>query len=112
MAINNLDNKNSDILEQSSVLFMKPIDINKNQLIMYDNVDGNASFQYKISQKDTINQINVRITNQDNEEISTLGDWQLTMQLERHNEDLTESLLIQIKEYISYIFLIIGTYLS
>jgi hypothetical protein len=31
MAINNLDNKNSDILEPSSVLFMKPIDINKNQ---------------------------------------------------------------------------------
>ena len=112
MAINNLDNKISDVLEPSSVLFMKPIDINKNQLIMYDNYDGNASFQYKISQKDTINQINVRITNQDNEEIATLGDWQLTMQLERHDENMTESLLTQIKEYISYIFLIIGTYLS
>ena len=112
MAINNLDNKNSDVLEASSVLFMKPIDINKNQLIMYDNIDGNASFQYKISQKDTINQINFRITNQDNEEITTFGDWQLTMQLERHDEDITESLLTQIKEYISYIFLIIGTYLS
>ena len=112
MAINNLDNKNSDVLEPTSVLFMKPIDINKNQLIMYDNIDGNASFQYKISQKDTINQINVRITNQDNEEIATLGDWQLTMQLERHDENMTESLLTQIKEYISYIFLIIGTYLS
>ena len=112
MSINNLDNKNSDILEPSSVLFMKPIDINRNQLIMYDNIDGNASFQYKISQKDTINQINIRITNQDNEDIITLGDWQLTMQLERHDEDITESLLTQIKEYISYIFLIIGTYLS
>ena len=112
MAINNLDIKNSDVLEPSGVLFMKPIDINKNQLIMYDNIDGNASFQYKISQKDTINQINFRITNQDNEEISTLGDWQMTLQLERHDEDMTESLLKQIKEYISYIFLIIGTYLS
>ena len=112
MSINNLDNKNSDILEPSSVLFMKPIDINRNPLIMYDNIDGNASFQYKISQKDTINQINIRITNQDNEYIITLGDWQLTMQLERHDEDITESLLTQIKEYISYIFLIIGTYLS
>ncbi len=89
MAIDNLDNKNSDILEPSSVLFMKAIDINKNQLIMYDHWDGNASFQYKISQKDTVNQINVRITNQDNEDISTLGDWQLTMQLERHNEGIT-----------------------
>ena len=57
-----------------------------------------GNFQYKISQKDTINQINFRITNQDNEEISTLGDWQLTMQLERHDEDMTESLLKQIKE--------------
>ena len=79
---------------------------------MCENIDGNASFQYKISQKDTINQINFRITNLDNEEISTLGDWQLTMQLERHDEDITESLLTQIKEYISYIFLIIGTCLS
>ena len=112
MAINNLDNKNSDVLEPSSVLFMKPIDINRNQLIMYDNYDGNASFQYKISQKDTINQINIHITNQDNEDITTLGDWQLTMQLERHDEDMTETILSQIKEYISYIFLIIGSYFS
>ena len=58
------------------------------------------------------NQINIRITNQDNKEITTFGDWQLTMQLERHHEDITESLLTQIKEYISYIFLVIGTYLS
>ena len=51
MAINNLDNKNTNIFKQSSVLFMKPINIHKNQLIMYDNIDGNASFHYKISQK-------------------------------------------------------------
>ena len=112
MSINNLDNKNSDILEPSSVLFMKPIDINRNQLIMYDNIDGNASFQYKISQKDTINQINLYITNQDNEEISTLGDWQLTLQLERHDEDMTESLLTKISEYLKYLFLLIGAKLN
>ena len=110
--INNLDNKNSDTFEPSSVLFTKPIDINRNQLIMYDNIDGNASFQYKISQKDTINQINIRITNQDNEDISTLGDWNLTMQFERHDEDIAESLLTQIKEYIKYIFIVLGEYLT
>ena len=111
LPINNLDNKNSDVLEPSSVLFTKPIDIQKNQLIMYDNGDGNASFQYKISQKDTINQINIRITNQDNEEISTLGDWNLTLQFERHDEDMTESLLTQIKEYMKYIFIVLGEYI-
>lgn len=112
MPINNLDNKNSDILEASSVLFTKPIDIQKNQLIMYDNIDGNSSFQYKISQKDTINQINIRLTNQDNEDISTLGDWNLTLQFERHDEDITESILNQIKEYIKYIFIVLGEFLT
>ena len=112
LPINNLDNKNSDVLEPSSVLFTKPIDIQKNQLIMYDNGDGNASFQYKISQKDTINQINIRITNQDNEDISTLGDWNLTLQFERHDEDMTESILNQIKEYIKYIFIVLGEYIT
>lgn len=112
MPINNLDNKNSDIFEASSVLFTKPIDIQKNQLIMYDNIDGNSSFQYKISQKDTINQINIRLTNQDNEDISTLGDWNLTLQFERHDEDMTESILNQIKEYIKYIFMVLGEFLT
>ena len=79
---------------------------------MYDNFDANSSFQYRISQIENLNQINIRITNQDNEEISTLGDWQLTFQFEQHNEDITERLLTQIKEYISYLFIIIGNYLS
>ena len=39
----------------------KPIDIHKNQLIMYDNIDGSTSFQYRISQRDTINKINIRM---------------------------------------------------
>ena len=35
----------------------------------------------RISKKDAINQINIRITNQGNENISTLGNWNLTLQL-------------------------------
>ena len=111
MSINNLDNRNG-VFKPSSIFFMKPLDINRHQLIMYDNFDANSSFQDRISQIENLNQINIRITNQDNEEISTLGDWQLTFQFEQHNEDITERLLTQIKEYISYLFIIIGNYLS
>jgi hypothetical protein len=91
MNINNLDNRNG-VFQPSSIIFMKPLDINRNQLIMYDNYDANSSFQYRISQIENLNQINIRITNQDNEEITTLGDWQLTFQFEQHNEDITERL--------------------
>ena len=40
-----------------------------------------------------------------------MGDWNLTLQLERHDEDNTESILNQIKEYIIYIYIVIGEYL-
>ena len=50
--------------------------------------------------------VNIRITNQDTEEISTLGNWNLTLQLEIHDEDNTESILNQIKEYIIYIYIL------
>jgi hypothetical protein len=98
MNINNLDNRNR-VFQPSSIIFMKPLDINRNQLIMYDSYDVNSSFQYRISQIENLNQINIRITNQDNEEITTLGDWQLTFQFEQHNEDITERLLTQIKTF-------------
>ena len=111
MNINNLDNKNG-VFQPSSIIFMKPLDINRNQLIMYDNYDANSSFQYRISQIENLNQINIRITNQDNEEITTLGDWNMTMQFERHDEDITESILNQIKEYIKYIFIVLGEYIT
>ena len=68
-------------------------------------------FNIELVKKDTINQINIRITNQDNEEISILDNWHLTLQLERHDEDNTESVLNQIKEYIIYIFIVLGEYL-
>ena len=100
------------MFEPSTILLMKPIDMNKNQLITYDNYDGNTSFKYKINQIENINRINIRITNQDNQETTSLGDWQLTFQFEQHYENVTEKILSQIKEYISYIFLLIGNYLS
>ncbi len=60
--------------------------MNKNQLITYDNYDRGTSFKCKVNQIENINRANVRFTNQDNEEITTLGDWQLTFQFEQHYE--------------------------
>jgi hypothetical protein len=48
MPINNLDNKNSDVFEPSSVLFTKPIDIQKNQCKMKeDSISNRHSFYIK-----------------------------------------------------------------
>jgi hypothetical protein len=36
----------------------------------------------------------------------------MTMQFERHDEDRTESISNQIKEYILYIFIVLGEYVT
>jgi hypothetical protein len=78
MAINDLDNKNSDVLKQSSVLFMKPIDININQLIMYNNYDGNASIHgTSITQKAG----NLRRGKAENWQAFVLGQRRLSLQI-------------------------------
>ncbi len=63
-------------------------------------------FKYKINQIENINTINIRITNQDNEEITTLGDWQLTFQFEQHYENVTEKKITANKRiYYLYFFI-------
>ncbi len=78
----------------------------------YDNIDGNNSFEYRITATETINQFVISVTNQDFDFIDDLPDWQLCLQFTKTKEDQTESLLTQIKEYSRYIFLTIANYIQ
>jgi hypothetical protein len=49
MPIKNIGNENSEVFEPSSVSLTKPIDINRNRLKMYDNIDSNARLCRKFS---------------------------------------------------------------
>jgi len=108
---NNLDNVDT-VCTPNSILFYKTIDQEKNKLLIYDNVDGNTSFQYRLTATETINQFAINITNQNGETIPDLPDWQMCLQFEKIKEDNTESLLTQIKEYLRYIFLTIANYIQ
>jgi hypothetical protein len=108
---NNLDNSDT-ICGPNSILFYKHIDQQKNKLLTYDNIDGNNSFEYRITATETINQFVITVTNQDFEVIDDLPDWQLCIQFTKTKEDQTETLLTQIKEYLRYIFLTIANYIQ
>ena len=109
--LNNLDNKNNNVFKPSGVIFYKTVDVEPTKLLTYDNIDSNASFQYKLTVNEIINQINVNVTNQNGEDIPGFGDWMMTLQFTRCDEVETEKILAQIKEYISYLFIIIGNYI-
>lgn len=100
---NNLDNS-SMVCSPNSILFYKTIDQVKNKILTYDNNDGNTSFQYKLTANENINQFVINVTNQNFEYIPDLPDWQMCLQFEKCQEDRTEILLAQIKEYLRYIF--------
>ena len=108
---NNLDNSET-ICTPNSILFYKSIDQDKNKLLAYDNVDGNSSFQFRLTAAETINQFVINVTNQNFKEIEDLPDWQMSLQFQKNQEDNTESLLTQIKEYLRYIFLTIANYVQ
>ena len=108
---NNLDNSDT-ICRPNSVLFYKNIDQQRNKLLTYDNIDGNNSFEYRITATETINQFVINVTNQDFDYIDDLPDWQLCLQFTKTKEDQTESLLTQIKEYLRYIFLTIANHIQ
>ena len=78
---------------------------------MYDNADSNASFQYTVTRIENINNFTISVFNQDGYIIEDMPDWSMCLQFERHVKDDSVTLLRQIKEYLSYIFLVIGNYL-
>lgn len=108
---NNLDNQNSNVCQPTNILFVKCLDDSYNKIIKYDNLDANASFEYKLINTENINNINILVLNQDYELIPNLPDWFMTIQFCKRSEDNTEKLLTQLKDYLSYLFIMIGNVL-
>ena len=108
---NNLNNIQKSVFQPSNILFYKTIDTDANKLLVYDNEDSNSSFQYTVTRIENINNFNISVFNQDGYIIEDMPDWSMCLQFERHVKDDSVTLLRQIKEYLSYIFLVIGNYL-
>ena len=108
---NNLNNIQKSVFQPSNILFYKTIDTDANKLLVYDNEDSNSSFQYTVTRIENINNFSISVFNQDGYIIEDMPDWNMCLQFEHHVKDDSVTLLRQIKEYLSYIFLVIGNYL-
>lgn len=108
---NSLDNIGTYNFKATSCLFYKNIDQEVNKLLVYDNYDANTTFQYKLVGSDTINKFTIRVMNQDGEDILDVPEWLMTLQFEKYKDDQSITLLRQIKEYLSYIFMLIANYI-
>ena len=108
---NNFNNIRKTSFQPSNIIFYKTVDTGSNQLLVYDNNDSNSSFEYKLSNVENISTFTITIFDQDGNTIDDMPDWHMCIQFQKLKTDDTVALLKQIKEYMSYIFLLIGNYL-
>lgn len=108
---NNFNNIKKSSFQPSNIIFYKTIDIEKNRLLTYNNDDSNSNFEYILSNTQEISNFDITVFNQDGNVIEDLPDWSMCLQFEKHVKDDTLTILRQIKEYLSYIFMLIGNFI-
>ena len=86
---NNNDNYNG-IWQNSDIIIQKAVDVPKNCLIKYENIDGGDSFQYWIHNTDKIKYFDFDVYDQDMNLISDFPDYYLHVQFNiRENYKIT-----------------------
>ena len=108
---NNMESNTNGVYKASDLILVKSVDVNKNELIKYENVDGDDSFRYNLGNRDKIKYFVLSVYNQDGATISDMPDYLLHIQFIIRNNDETKLILTKMLDYnkesyllFSYIF--------
>ena len=104
---NNIDNCYSK-WQNSDIIIQKAVDVPKNSLIKYENIDGGDSFQYFLGNSDRIKWFSLNIYDQDMNIIPDFPDYYLHIQFNIREKLQNNELLTQNIEYSKNTFLILG----
>lgn len=106
---NNIDNFGSNLMKPTSIIFIKPIDVPSNNLLVYNNEDAGDSFQFKLANTESIKQFSLTILNQDLEQIKDFNEYILNLQFVKHKKNNNiVPVLNNILDYIREIYLMIS----
>jgi len=103
---NNMESLNSGVYKCSDLILVKFIDVYKNEIIKYENVDGCESFSYDLGNRDRINYFTLSVYDQDGNTITDMSDYLIHLQLRKKDE--TKKLLKSVIEYSKEIYLVSG----
>ena len=105
---NNMESNTNGIYKASDLILVKSVDVNKNELIKYDNVDGGDSFRYSLGNRDKIKYFVLSVYNQDGVTISDMPDYFIHIQFIIRKKDETKLILNKVLEYNKENYLILG----
>ena len=105
---NNMESNTNGIYKASDLILVKSVDVNKNEYIKYDNVDGGDSFKYTLGNRDKIKYFVLSVYNQDGATIPDMPDYLMHIQFIIKKVDETKSILNKVLEYNKESYLISG----
>ena len=107
----NYDNHNSSEIDNNNIIFSMAIDKPFNTCLSYNNIDGGNSFYYRLdNSKANINRFKLEIKDQFNQIIPNFPEYNMIMQFtKKTRENVFLRPLIDIKNYLSQIYLMFGT---
>jgi hypothetical protein len=106
-----MESNTNGIYKASDLILVKSVDVNKNELILYENIDGGESFRFDLANKDRIKYFVLSVYDQDGNTISDMSEYFMHIQFIVRNNDETKLILTKILDYtkesyllFSYIF--------
>ena len=108
---NNMESNVNGTYKPSDLILVKSVDVNKNELILYENIDGGDSFRFDLSNRERIKYFVLSVYDQDGNTITDMSDYFMHIQFIIRNNDETKLILTKMLDYnkesyllFSYIF--------
>ena len=103
-----MESNNNGVYKASDLILVKSVNVNKNELISYENIDGGDSFRFDLGNRDRIKYFVLSVYDQDGNTIQDMTDYFMHIQFIIRKKDETKILLIKVIEYNRDNYIILG----
>jgi len=105
---NNMESNTNGIYKASDLILVKSVDVNKNELILYENIDGGDSFRFDLGNRDRIKYFILSVYDQDGNTINDMSEYFMHIQFIIRKKEETNLILNKVLEYNKENYLILG----
>ena len=105
---NNMESNKNGVYKASDLILVKSVDVNKNELILYENIDGGDSFRFDLGNRDKIKYFVLSVYDQDGNTITDMPDYFIHVQFIIQSIDEIPLILNKSLEYNRESYIIMG----
>ena len=105
---NNMESNTNGVYKASDLILVKSVDVDKNELILYNNIDGGDSFRYALGNRDKIKYFILSVYDQNGNTINDMPEYFMHIQFIIRKIDETKTILNKVLEYNKESYLILG----